>query len=53
MAEPGTSYISIRSREMLKNNGVYSKKRHFYTGLIDWSLLVKRGARAVTGPACN
>ena len=33
MAGPGTSNISIRDREKLKNNRVYSQKGHFYTGL--------------------
>ena len=27
MAEPGTSYISIRSCEVLRNNGMHSKKK--------------------------
>ena len=31
---PGTSYISIRNREMLGNRSVYNKQGHFYTGLI-------------------
>ena len=45
MAWPGTSYISKRSREMLRNNRVNNKKGHFYTRLIDWSLLEKRAVR--------
>ena len=50
---PGTSYISVRNREMLKNNRVNNKRGHFYTGLIYWLLLVKIAARAVSGQACK
>ena len=53
MAEPGTSYIDLRSCEMLKKNEMYSRKMQFYTGLIDWSLLVEKAAKAVPDPACK
>ena len=44
MAEPGTSYISIRSCEVLRNNGMYSKKRQ----LID--LFLKKDASLMAEP---
>ena len=34
MEGPGTSYISVRNREMLKNNRLCNKKGHFYNGII-------------------
>ena len=53
MAEPNTSYICIRSREMVRNREVYNKKGHFYTGLMYCSQLEKIAAGAGTGSACN
>ena len=45
MARPGTSYISYRSRVVLRKNRVGNNKCHFYTRMIDWSLLKKRAVR--------